>query len=686
MPSNFELAQTSVEYDDLDVNVFPYGPVSYSAIDLLPGIPHIDQLEVERLFATGAKTGNTVFTIADRRRMFKLPKNWYTINETNKTISILKFSSIADANTTFNLTTGLGRKYISLNDANTFITIPNLGSNDTIIIRRKTLSEEKLVNFTAGSRLTSGQLNLTSNQLINILQELLWKVDNEVIIKYDKDAIDGPFLGSTGGSFLDVSGNIDMNGQRITNLGVSSLLSDAMSKSEISDAIFRHGVITKDIAPEDIPGAQNDVIEGDPDEGRSGIWFNPQDGKLRAWAGDAWVIVTNAINPAVNPFLVQTNTVQSISGQKTFTAPTILSSTLNVTGATTLSSTLNVTGATTLSSTLNVTGATTLSSTLNVTDATTLSSTLNVTDATTLSSTLNVTGNITTNGKVGIGTSTPDSSLDVNGNVMIRGHDSILNIESNNPNSGSGGSLVFGHIQSDNNTPMASIKGSLVDGSAGSRAGDLKFFTSNTGSLTEKMILTKDGKLGIGVASPSTTIDVDGTLKVGDFGGATNVMAKANNTIAGGLPSVGCVIPMACDLDNACVLPQGTWFVFMQFVENDNNSEDFLFVMAKVWTVPPNEFLKIKPAPTNGIGDFFSQVWYKISADNTNTVEGGEGTWIHFISHQSFMFQQNAYSFPVTIDQITTNGENFGVINLRDGFVAANSPSYFGSGYAIRIA
>ena len=314
---------------------------------MLPGIPHIDQLEIERLFDTGAKTGATVFTIADRRRMFKLPKNWYTINETTKQISILQFSTIANANVTFNLTTGLGLKYYAIDDANTSIVIPNLGVNDTIIIRRKTLSEEKIVNFTAGSRLTSGQLNLSSNQLINIIQELLWKVDNEVIIKYDKDAIDGPFLGTFSGAFLDVTGNIDMNGQRITNLGYSGTLDDAMPKKEITDTVFRHGVITKDTTPTNTPGVQNDIIEGAANEGRSGVWFNPQDGKLRAWAGNNWVIVTNAINPAVNPFLVQTNTTQSISGQKTFLAPTTFDSTV------TMTSNLAVTGNITTSGSLS---------------------------------------------------------------------------------------------------------------------------------------------------------------------------------------------------------------------------------------------------------------------------------------------------------------------------------------------
>lgn len=330
MPSNFDLVTTSVDYIGLTLSGYPH-VVSYSSIDMLPGIPHIDQLEIERLFNTGTKTGNTVFTIADRRKMFKLPKNWYTINETTKQISILQFSTIANANVTFNLTTGLGLKYYAIDDANTSVVIPNLGANDTIIIRRKTLSEEKIVNFTAGSRLTSGQLNLSSNQLINIIQELLWKVDNEVIIKYDKDAIDGPFLGTFNGAFVDVTGNIDMNGQRVTNLGYSGTLDDAMPKKEITDTVFRHGVITKDTTPTNSPGAQNDIIEGNANEGRSGVWFNPQDGKLRAWAGNNWVIVTNAINPAVNPFLVQTNTAQSLSGQKTFLAPTTFDSTVTMT-------------------------------------------------------------------------------------------------------------------------------------------------------------------------------------------------------------------------------------------------------------------------------------------------------------------------------------------------------------------
>ncbi|MDO8429730.1 MAG: MerR family DNA-binding transcriptional regulator, partial [Candidatus Daviesbacteria bacterium] len=71
----------------------------------------------------------------------------------------------------------------------------------------------------------------------------------------------------------------------------------------------------------------------------------------------------------------------TLSGALTVSGASTLSSTLKVSGATTLSSTLAVTGASTLASTLAVTGASTLSSTLAVTGASTLSSTLAVTGA-----------------------------------------------------------------------------------------------------------------------------------------------------------------------------------------------------------------------------------------------------------------------------------------------------------------
>lgn len=120
-------------------------------------------------------------------------------------------------------------------------------------------------------------------------------------------------------------------------------------------------------------------------------------------------------------------------------------------------------------------------------------------------------GNLSHNtGNVGIGVNTPTSLL------HLYGANPVLNIQNSSlaTTGGSGGEVVFGHDQNANTIPMASIKASLVDGGgAGARAGDLKFYTSNAGSLTEKMILTKDGRLGIGVASPTVALDVNGGVK-----------------------------------------------------------------------------------------------------------------------------------------------------------------------------
>lgn len=90
---------------------------------------------------------------------------------------------------------------------------------------------------------------------------------------------------------------------------------------------------------------------------------------------------------------------------------------LDVSGASVLSSTLFVTGATTLSSTLGVAGATSLNSTLGVSGAVVMSSSL------TVSNDLNIGFDVlfvdTSSNKVGVNTTSPTSSLTVNGSANI---------------------------------------------------------------------------------------------------------------------------------------------------------------------------------------------------------------------------------------------------------------------------
>ena len=171
-------------------------------------------------------------------------------------------------------------------------------------------------------------------------------------------------------------------------------------------------------------------------------------------------------------------------------------------------------------------------------------------------------GNLShTSGNVGIGTSNPTSLL------HVYGSNPVLNIQNTAASAGSGGEVVFGHDQNSNTTPIASVKGSLVNGGgAGSRAGELKFYTSNAGSLTERMVLTRDGRLGIGVASPTEALDVLGGVKISGtltVVGSLSVPTLAVTSLPGFTVTNGILFPSTPNLSsNPRVLDEyeeGTW-------------------------------------------------------------------------------------------------------------------------------
>ena len=187
-----------------------------STLQFLPDVPLIDQIEIERIFDTGvdSKFEAVKFTIADRREMFILPKTWYSINENTKILTVLDLSTIPtfDQNgllypnsrtyrtsfgTDINIPVLQNTTTSTPSDPNNPNSDPIIRQFDTVLIRRKTLSKESIVTFAPGTRLTTTQLNLQFNQLKFIVQELLAKVKNESILKYDENAVDGPFLGNT---------------------------------------------------------------------------------------------------------------------------------------------------------------------------------------------------------------------------------------------------------------------------------------------------------------------------------------------------------------------------------------------------------------------------------------------------------------------------------------------------------
>lgn len=139
---------------------------SYSIIPLLSGINHKDQLEIERPFTT--PTGVTLKQ-EDLRSIYLIPYGNYTVDETNK-----KITSIT-----------LPTTYVT--SSNVTINIPAISNGDVLRIRRKSISNESLVSWVDGSRLTASQLNLQTNQLLNLTQEILDRLKYEYVTATDID-------------------------------------------------------------------------------------------------------------------------------------------------------------------------------------------------------------------------------------------------------------------------------------------------------------------------------------------------------------------------------------------------------------------------------------------------------------------------------------------------------------------
>lgn len=216
--------------------------------------------------------------------------------------------------------------------------------------------------------------------------------------------------------------------------------------------------------------------------------------------------------------------------------------------------------------------------------------------------------------------------------------------------------------------------------------------------VTEVARFDTSGNLGIGTSSPAAKLDVNGTLRVGNFGGATNVMVKPARVSGGG---VGHVVPLftwssafnstSYDVMNHTTpLHAGTWLVyFAGHTDSGIESENFSCVMNHVWTVPDSKWLTFATSTAftgTGTGvlpsvtsDSDSRVWYKIhdSLGTLRTASIAHGT-ITAANGWTSLNSNNAY----------TLGTQDATDITKIGFVYSNK--WYGPvnlmGYAIRIA
>jgi hypothetical protein len=229
---NLNIAQATLIFDSNGNTSVASGTFDLSSLAFLPNIPLIDQIEVERIFDTGfdTKFGAYSFTIADRRQMFIFPKDWYTINEQTKVLTFKDLSTIP-VQTENDLYYPYSRTFTLQASVFPDLDIPVVQATsssingitrqyDKVYIRRKTPSINSIVTFAPGTRLTTTQLNLQFDQLKYNIQELVAKFRNEAILKYDENAVDGPFLGQ---GDLKMNNNYikDVNSPAFTQAGTT---------------------------------------------------------------------------------------------------------------------------------------------------------------------------------------------------------------------------------------------------------------------------------------------------------------------------------------------------------------------------------------------------------------------------------------------------------------------------------
>ena len=131
-------------------------------------------------------------------------------------------------------------------------------------------------------------------------------------------------------------------------------------------------------------------------------------------------------------------------------------------------------------------------------------------------------------GNVGIGTSSPVTGLHVKGayptgfatiertGVNGGGPGSVVTFKNDGKTAGDGVILNIASLDSaDNEQAYAQIRSKIISPTSTSEAGEMQFWTTTAGSITQKMVVDSSGNVGIGTTSPGAALDVTGIIRSG---------------------------------------------------------------------------------------------------------------------------------------------------------------------------
>ncbi len=123
---------------------------------------------------------------------------------------------------------------------------------------------------------------------------------------------------------------------------------------------------------------------------------------------------------------------------------------------------------------------------------------------------------IVTNGRIGIGTSSPLSLIDASGNdngttLSAFAASTTVSVTNVSQNNGSFSSIAFRSADANGSiSSFGQISGVATSHAAGAASGDLTFLTQSAGALSEKMRVLSNGNVGIGTTSPGSLLSIGG--------------------------------------------------------------------------------------------------------------------------------------------------------------------------------
>lgn len=222
---------------------------------------------------------------------------------------------------------------------------------------------------------------------------------------------------------------------------------------------------------------------------------------------------------------------------------------------------------------------------------------------------------------------------------------------------------------------------------------------ANDSASVNRLYINNLGNVGIATATPGATLDVSGTLKVGDFGGNTNVMVKPTGAISG--TAVGKVVPLYSVVTRppTSFIPAGTWFIFFNCQMNGPNApdENSVATAAFTLTVPTGQYFALALAyggllrPTGDassqksgvIGRFFTDT----SLQNTNVTPTAYPSiptgWTEFTEVGTAPFISKRYCTNVAGTNPTAT-DNHSMVHTDGDGTSIGFPALL-NGYAIRI-